>query len=106
MECAVYWCYNRRRELIYIGMSSQPLRRLYEHDNSRSWLPKCVKLTLVWYATRTHAKIAEREAIKQHKPRYNVSHARPAVIFKSAEDNAKDREKRMQWLLNSWAAGK
>lgn len=69
--CAIYRCYAEDDRLLYVGISTDPLRRAAQHYNS-TWLPYCVKITLEWHKNRYVAGNAELLAIKNEKPEYNV----------------------------------
>lgn len=70
--CALYrhW---RDSELLYVGISSDPVIRLKQHRLSTSWAATITDTTTEWFADRNEAARAERRAIQGEGPTHNKS---------------------------------
>lgn len=60
--------------LLYVGISDRWSRRMDEHERKQPWWPAVAHAELTTYRTRQEAVSAEREAIRNEKPRHNVVH--------------------------------
>lgn len=74
--------------LLYVGISVDPVKRLREHDRHSIWMEDVDQITIEWFDTREAALTAERNAIRSEVPIYNVQHARssypmPIVVEKA-----------------------
>jgi excinuclease UvrABC nuclease subunit len=70
----VYRAYDEDGELLYVGISMNLEGRLAKHRVT-TWWPEVDEITVKWFSGREAAKAAERAAIRNENPRYNV--ARP-----------------------------
>lgn len=68
----VYRFFNAANELLYVGISTVPAARRLQHKKCSSWFADAVSMTEQWFPTRIEALAAERAAIKNECPRYNV----------------------------------
>lgn len=68
---ALYHLYNVSDEVIYIGVTVAPAKRMEKHADESSWWPEVAKRTMVWYPTRDEACEAETAAIQAEKPKHN-----------------------------------
>jgi predicted GIY-YIG superfamily endonuclease len=73
---AVYRAYNRYGELLYVGISHHSLRRFGEHSQDKPWWTEVDTVKITHYDSRTEALTAERQAIADERPQYNVQHNR------------------------------
>lgn len=71
-EVAVYRLFGSAGELLYVGISKDPLSRWWEHLNSRPWWPRVEEFELAWYPSRAEARSVEREAIASEYPVHNA----------------------------------
>lgn len=72
---ALYRYYDRKGELLYIGISSNPDLRLKQHTWTYSkWVRLARERRIEWFDTRVEAEAAEVAAIKAEKPRFNGAH--------------------------------
>ncbi|MXM66767.1 GIY-YIG nuclease family protein [Streptomyces sp. HUCO-GS316] len=77
---AIYRFYAADDELLYVGITNDPLRRFGAHsrqepvDGAEHWWPLVERWDVRWMETRTLAVAAESEAIKEERPRYNYTH--------------------------------
>jgi len=81
----LYRLYAEDGELLYVGITRHPERRLRSHEASKSWWPEVAVREIRSYRTREDAARAEHAAIVRENPRYNVArmgiaaHVRMAV---------------------------
>lgn len=72
----LYRFYNSRDELLYVGITSNPMTRFRAHQSDKSWWPEVATINVENYASRRELLAAERAAIKAEHPRYNTTHNR------------------------------
>lgn len=70
---AVYRLYSAD-DLLYVGMSNNPLERFIEHRADKDWWPQVELYSIEWFDTRAEAEYAEEDAIKDEWPLYNIAH--------------------------------
>lgn len=58
-------------ELLYVGISNNPFRRIKEHSRDSRWWDRIDRITLEHFTSRSAAEKAERGAIDAEAPRYN-----------------------------------
>jgi hypothetical protein len=80
----VYRFFAESGELLYVGVTSNPVARFRAHEIQKSWWSEVADTTLEEYPTRQDALTAEQRAICAEMPRYNVIH-KPLVTFSLAE---------------------
>jgi hypothetical protein len=68
---AIYRCFDKAGELIYIGVTDSPGARHATHKRERTWWPEVVEVLWEFYPTYGAAIDAERDAIEAEQPRYN-----------------------------------
>ncbi|MBZ6252189.1 GIY-YIG nuclease family protein [Streptomyces olivaceus] len=68
---AVYRLFDAAGELLYVGMSKDPMHRWEEHRANR-WWPKVTAYDVTWHPSRALAREAERDAIVAGAPPYNT----------------------------------
>ncbi|MBB4893527.1 excinuclease UvrABC nuclease subunit [Streptomyces olivoverticillatus] len=73
-ESAVYRLFDSTGQVLYIGMSRNPMARWGIHAEQHSWWPRVATYELAWYPTRQEAEAAEKAAIKAESPTCNVAH--------------------------------
>lgn len=62
--------------LLYVGQSLSAVSRLVEHRRSSPWLWSVTRVEIERHPTRQAALEAERKAIQEEAPLFNVVHAR------------------------------
>jgi hypothetical protein len=83
-ECPAHYCRSERADpqvtrrldeavLLYVGISLSAVRRLAGHRSSSHWYDQISKVTIEKLSSREAAELAEKEAIKTEKPKYNSS---------------------------------
>lgn len=72
-QTCVYRCYDINGELLYIGCSIDPHKRIREHrSEQRLWATALLfRITIDVYENRVVAEHVEREAIKAERPHWN-----------------------------------
>lgn len=71
---ALYRLHNKAGDLLYVGISGDPLRRWPEHAADKEWWPEVSRFSIDWFDNRPAALAAERDAIRAEKPLHNVVH--------------------------------
>jgi hypothetical protein len=72
---ALYRFFGADDQLLYVGITDRLGERWSTHMRTKPWWPKVRRQTSEWYDTRTAAADAERLAIREERPLYNVAHA-------------------------------
>ena len=76
--------------LLYIGISNRLPRRIKEHSRFSEWFQEVCDIKIEWLESRERAFIAEREAIKSEKPKWNIIHNKVEDAFDVVEDKVSD----------------
>lgn len=82
MSVAVYRLYDSDENLLYVGQSNWPERRIYKHS-TKTWGKDIARSEMDWYESRDEALAAERRLLESHRPLHNVQHARYAEHVRS-----------------------
>lgn len=69
----VYRHFDKDGNLLYVGMSMNPFKRLGGHRFESIWFDRIVKITIERYPTKWDAITAERRAIRNENPQFNKS---------------------------------
>jgi predicted GIY-YIG superfamily endonuclease len=77
-KSCVYWLYDADGELLYVGLTTNPLGRISQHRSRQPWGKEIDDYEVEWFPNRETAKSAERAAIHYDNPLHNV--VRPAVV--------------------------
>lgn len=75
MSAMLYRYFDSDGILLYVGISKNALVRLYQRRKAK-WLNRVVKITMETFSNRSSALRAERNAIRNENPKYNVIHSR------------------------------
>ena len=68
----LYRFFNEDRELLYIGISSNPSDRWIQHRRSKEWWKEVAYIAFTSVrGLRWELELAERQAIRAESPRYN-----------------------------------
>jgi predicted GIY-YIG superfamily endonuclease/DNA-binding XRE family transcriptional regulator len=76
---ALYRHFDAEGRLIYVGVSANPTRRMWEHRCRTDWAAETVRSETFWYPTRPEALAAEREAIAKEMPLANATRKTDAL---------------------------
>lgn len=69
-RCAIYRLFDEEGELLYVGVSNDPYRRLRDHRR-KFWGKVVASVTVEWFDTRIEAQRAEIWAICDEEPSFN-----------------------------------
>ena len=70
----LYRLWDKDDNLLYIGISYNPIKRLDGHCVDKPWFSEITAITLEHLPTRTDASEKEIKAIKKENPKYNLAH--------------------------------
>lgn len=71
MKVALYRHYSANGELLYIGMSGDPERRMREHQCRTDWADGVGRSEIEWFPSRKAAREAESMEIERLSPPWN-----------------------------------
>ena len=71
---ALYRWFNKKHELLYIGISSSIGSRIKAHSKTSDWFLESAYMTIEWVKTPEELDKKERVAIRKERPLYNISH--------------------------------
>jgi hypothetical protein len=71
----LYRHFSSDGRLLYVGVAIDAIRRLAKHRHESQWFDQIATVTIERYPSRTAALKAERLAIEDEKPAYNVHRA-------------------------------
>lgn len=80
---SLYKLYDRKSQLLYVGIAGNPGRRFQQHRGHKPWWGSVQTIKLRHFKTRAEAEVAEIRSIKNDRPLYNITHAgepRPAAF--------------------------
>lgn len=72
---ALYRFFDAGGDLLYVGITNDPGRRWGRHANDKPWWHEVDRIELERYPSREDVLAAERKAIREEGPRYNLMHA-------------------------------
>jgi len=72
--CYLYRHYHPSGDLLYVGISLEPLRRQDRHTKAAGWRNMICRIVIEPFATREEALAAEARAIRDEFPKFNVVH--------------------------------
>lgn len=71
-ECYLYRHFHPNGDLLYVGISLEPLTRQDRHTKAASWRRLICRILIEPFATREEALAAEQAAIRNEFPKFNV----------------------------------
>ncbi len=89
MSCCLYRHFSSDKELLYVGISVDGYARTKAHHRHSAWFPQVAEITIEHLETRESAINAEKIAIAQERPKFNVMHNRPRFVANEKPDNSK-----------------
>lgn len=72
-EFIVYRCFNGSGDLLYVGQTTEGVKRLRQHEKDKSWWPEVETVRQQKCASREEMNEVELRAIREENPRYNVA---------------------------------
>lgn len=95
----LYRFFDSNQRLLYVGISYHIESRLDSHRHQKPW-DKVARITVESHPTREGALTAERRAIRDEKPAWNVVHTAPPPVTKGAFVTiAKARWPSAEWIV-------
>jgi hypothetical protein len=79
MKAVLYRHFSAAGELLYVGCSLRFLDRTAQHSANAEWFSEIANITLQHFDSPRSALLAEEQAIKAERPRYNFAHNPGAV---------------------------
>ncbi|MFC5144267.1 GIY-YIG nuclease family protein [Streptomyces aureoversilis] len=73
-EVALYRLFDANHQLLYVGISKDPMGRWREHV-ANSWWRDVAEYSVTWYPTRAEARAAEKTALTSENAKHNVHSA-------------------------------
>ncbi|WP_406164152.1 GIY-YIG nuclease family protein [Streptomyces canus] len=73
-EVAVYRLFADSGQLLYVGISKDPMNRWQEHS-ANSWWRRVASYEVRWHPTRAEARAEEKEAMASESPVHNIHSA-------------------------------
>jgi predicted GIY-YIG superfamily endonuclease len=73
MNTQLYRHFDETRQLLYVGISLSTFARLSQHKAHSDWFKKIKSVEIENFETREEAMAAEREAIKNESPMFNIA---------------------------------
>jgi hypothetical protein len=73
-EHVLYRFYGRRDQLLYIGITKDPPTRFRQHAAEKAWWHAVTRVETENFSCRSALEEAEREAIIEYQPLFNVVH--------------------------------
>ncbi|MEV8610211.1 GIY-YIG nuclease family protein [Amycolatopsis sp. NPDC051373] len=80
---ALYRMYDETGQLLYVGISIDPGKRMAQHRSDKPWFSQVANITVQPMPSRKAALEAERESIKNERPTFNVVHNDTAELGES-----------------------
>lgn len=71
----LYRHFDAAGTLLYVGVSLNALNRLLAHRRRAPWFWNIARIEVARYPTRQESLDAERQAVQQERPLFNIQHA-------------------------------
>lgn len=90
----LYRFYDNADQLLYVGLTINPGRRMEKHRDTKPWWGEVTKVTMAQYPDLPALQGAERAAIKAEKPLHNIrmngANGKPAPLAITVEKETFD----------------
>lgn len=96
----LYRFFGKNDELIYIGITNSIPRRFDQHETGKPWFTEAARITVEHHPNRGAALAAEKAAIIEERPKYNIQHNR-----RGREKAAARGAKPGRWTFESHRSG-
>lgn len=80
-ETCLYRHFDAAGNLLYVGVSSDSLRRTRDHNKRAPWMRQIATITIEWFPSTPAALDAEEKAIKAQRPKFNIVHNRGTQLI-------------------------
>lgn len=102
----VYRCFNDAGDLLYVGFTINPARRMKQHKTGSVWFPIVAKTTIAEFPTRELALAEERRAIYSERPRCNLrsNEASDADLLHSLHQRRLGPKPSLRVVVPDWLA--
>lgn len=71
MKTALYRHFDKRGNLLYVGISLYPIARLITHTSKSVWAKSIARVEIEYFEHKGHALYAEFLAIRKENPLFN-----------------------------------
>jgi len=68
----LYRIFTAGDRLLYVGATTNPAMRFYNHQRGRSWWTEVDRITITHYSSFAELRAAESDAIRDENPEHNV----------------------------------
>jgi predicted GIY-YIG superfamily endonuclease len=72
---ALYWMRGDSEALLYVGITGNPIERWRRHGQKALWWPDVREIAFTTFPKEHLALAAERRAIREERPRFNIRSA-------------------------------
>jgi predicted GIY-YIG superfamily endonuclease len=86
---ALYRFFGADGTLLYVGITNNPSRRFSQHGVQREWWLEVETIRMERHPDRESVLLAEKRAIQEERPRYNVVHAGGAPLTTEAPERGR-----------------
>lgn len=83
----LYRHFNKDGILLYIGISLSAIQRLAQHEATSPWFEQISDVKIESYPDRESALDAERRAIENETPLYNIRHIESSIRATKSPEN-------------------
>ncbi len=80
---ALYRFYDASGVLLYVGITADPGVRFKKHRGDKAWWTEVANIRIAKHPTRTAVLAAERRAIREERPLWNIAHHDAAQAVRS-----------------------
>lgn len=92
---ALYRFYDEVGVLLYVGITADPGARFKQHRGDKAWWTQVVNIRIEKFPTRAAVLAAERTAIREERPLWNVVHNEAATAVRSPRGDIYDHSGRL-----------
>lgn len=98
-EHVLYRIYGQEKELLYVGVTCGPRRRMKEHSADKGWWSDVADIELEHFESREKLEAAEAAAIEKEKPRHNKIRGVAKRIKRRVESDLDRDEVMGKWFV-------
>ena len=92
---ALYRFYDEAGVLLYVGITADPGTRFKQHRGDKEWWTQVVNIRIEKLPTRAAVLAAERKAIREERPLWNVAHNEAAAAVRNPRGDIHDHHGRL-----------